>query len=207
MEGNKQEKIDAYVRNEMSVSERNDFVQELLSDAALREELEMAQDIVSGISDRALKKRQIREWNQRRSNTPSLLAYGSVGIAAAIAIGFFFFRNEQESMYDGSVSVPNEVVGTYYSYAELSALIQDKDYAKALQRIESIERSDAAMVATHADTMDISSNRYELMWFKAQALVGLERSVDAIQILEKLKTVEGKFQNQIDSLCRSIQKQ
>lgn len=62
MESNYQERIDAYIRNEMSGKERIAFENDLKSDARLADEYYMTLRIVEGLSSRQEKKRMIDEW-------------------------------------------------------------------------------------------------------------------------------------------------
>lgn len=62
MENNYQERIDAYIRNEMSGKERIAFEHDLKSDAKLAEEYYMTLRIVEGLSSRQEKKRIMDEW-------------------------------------------------------------------------------------------------------------------------------------------------
>lgn len=56
-----------------------------------------------------------------------------------------------------------------------------------------------------ANNDSINTNLYELKWLKAQVLVELDRTNEAKSILKEIKNIEGKFQDDIDSLLNKLQ--
>ena len=89
-------------------------------------------------------------------------------------------------------------------------LIEKEDYTRAFTYIVEAESSLVItnppienQIMVNNDT--VSTSLYELKWLKAQALVGLARTNEAKSILNEIKNVKGKFQDDIDSLLNKLQ--
>lgn len=126
-----------------------------------------------------------------------------------LVVGLFLFRNTSDD------STPNTVGNVtssyrYTAYSEISMLIEKEDYTRALTYIVEAESSLVItnppienQIMVNNDT--VSTSLYELKWLKAQALVGLARTNEAKSILNEIKNVKGKFQDDIDSLLNKLQ--
>lgn len=205
-----QDRIDSYIRGEMTSAERNMFITELSSNPELRKEHELTKMIANGISDRAKKKEQILAWKKKNSSRKIIyLSSAITSIAAMLVVGFFLFRNTPEA----SAPITMDSVASfdrYTAYSEISMLIEKKDYTRALAYIE---KAESTSVNTDSSTENqfmanndsIRTNLYELKWLKAQVLVGLDRTNEAKSILKGIKNIEGKFHDDIDSLLKKLQ--
>lgn len=210
MDNMMQDRIDSYIRGEMTAAERSMFASELSTNPELRKEFELARRIANSISDRAKKKEQIQAWKKKNSSHRTIYMSSAItSIAAMLAVGFFLFRNTSDD------STPNTVGNVtssyrYTAYSEISMLIEKEDYARAFTYIVEAESS---LVITNppienqimVNTDTVSTSLYELKWLKAQALVGLARTNEAKSILNEIKNVEGKFHDDIESLLSKLQ--
>lgn len=211
MDNMMQDRIDSYIRGEMTAAERSMFTSELSSNPELRKEFELTRRIANSISDRAKKKEQIQAWKKKNSSHRTIYMSSAItSIAAMLVVGFFLFRNTP----DGSAPIAMESVSSsdrYTAYSEISMLIEKKDYTRALAYIEKAEGSSSAKKHTSSESQiiasndSISTNLYELKWLKAQALVGLDRTEEAKSVLFEIKNIEGKYHNEIDSLWNELQ--
>lgn len=210
MDNMMQDRIDSYIRGEMTAAERSMFTSELSTNPELRKEFEITRRIANSIADRAKKKEQIQAWKKKGSSHRTIYMSSAItSIAAMLVVGFFLFRNTPE----GSAPIAMESVASsdkYTAYTEISMLIEKKDYTRALAYIEKAEGSSSAKKHTSSESQIIASNDsintnlYELKWLKAQALVGLDRTDEAKSVLFEIKNIEGKYHDEIDSLWNEL---
>ena len=210
MDNMMQDRIDSYIRGEMTAAERSMFSSELSTNPELRKEFELTRRIANSISDRAKKKEQIQAWKNKNSSHRTIYMTSAItSIAAMLVVGFFLFRNAPEAsapiaMDSGTSS------DRYTAYSEISMLIEKEDYTRALAYIEkaesaSVKTDSVTRKQVMANNDSINTNLYELKWLKAQVLVELDRTNEAKSILKEIKNIEGKFQDDIDSLLNKLQ--
>lgn len=210
MDNMMQDRIDSYIRGEMTAAERSMFASELSSNLELRKEFELTRKIANSISDRAKKKEQIQAWKKKKTSYKTIYMSSAItSIAAMLVVGFFMFRNTPDS---STLNTTENIVSSnrYTAYSEIFMLIEKEDYTRALAYIEKAENSSentnfSMEKQIMANNDSISTNLYELKWLKAQVLVGLDRIDEAKSLLEEIKNIEGKFHNDIDSLLNKLQ--
>lgn len=210
MDNMMQDRIDSYIRGEMTAAERSMFASELSSNLELRKEFELTRKIANSISDRAKKKEQIQAWKKKKTSYKTIYISSAItSIAAMLVVGFFMFRNTPDS---STLNTTENIVSSnrYTAYSEISMLIENEDYTKALAYIEKAESISVNPETSTEDQVmanndSLSTNLYELKWLKAQVLVGLDRTNEAKSILKEIKNIEGKFQDDIDSLLNKLQ--
>lgn len=210
MENMMQDRIDSYIRGEMTAAERSMFTSELSTNPELRKEFELTRRIANSISDRAKKKEQIQAWKKKNSSHKTIYMSSAItSVAAMLVVGFFLFRNAPESpapiAMDSATSSDR-----YTAYSEISMLIEKEDYTRALAYIEKAESSAVSTNSNQENKImacndSIYANLYELKWLKAQVLVGLDRTDEAKSVLQEIKYIEGKYHNEIDSLWNELQ--
>lgn len=204
-----QDRIDSYIRGEMTADERSMFASELSSNSELRKEFELTRKIANSISDRTKKKEQIQAWKKKKNLTRLYMFSAITSIAAMLIVGFFLFINTPNSSSPNTIGNVNSA-NRYTAYSEITMLIETEDYARALAYIEKAEsasvKTDSVMRNQFmANNDSINTNLYELKWLKAQVLVGLDRTNEAKSILNEILNVEGKFHDDIDSLLNKLQ--
>lgn len=208
MDNNIQDRIDAYIRGEMNVSERAAFSKDLSQDIELRKDYEFTRNVANSISDRERKKQQIREWN--RKNDKTVYMYSTVmSIAAMLVVGFFIFRyipsDNATILSAESLSKTSE---NYYAFAEIGQLIENQNYGVALKYIEKIESTDNKIALDSVSTensISVLERTYELKWFKAQALLGLKRIEEARPLLKDISSSNSRYKEKADSLWIELQ--
>lgn len=121
------DKIDRYLRKEMTPEETEAFEQELQKDTSLREEVELTKDIIGSLEERQRKLEQMKEWDKEYAGyldemavaaprrVDAAPAYGtampcpekkksnlvwiaSITIAACLIIGVFMIRPGYDSV-------------------------------------------------------------------------------------------------------------
>lgn len=207
MDNNIQDRIDAYIRGEMNVSERSAFSKDLSQNTVLRKDYEFTRNVANSILDRERKKQQIREWNNKGHKT--IYMYSTIlSVAAMLVVGFFIFRyipsGNEITLSESSLKSSE----TYYAFAEIGQMIDNQDYGVALKHIEEIENTDniASLDSlSTANPMSVSERTYELKWFKAQALLGLKRIDEARTILKDLSCSNSRYKEKADSLWIELQ--
>lgn len=205
MDYNTQDRIDAYIRGEMTASERASFSKDLSQDSELRKDYEFTRNVANTISDRERKKQQIREWNRKGHKT--VYMYSTImSIAAMLVVGFFIFHN---SPLDNATPLSKENLSksseSYYAFAEIGQLIDNKDYSVALKYIEDIEITASLDSMTTINSVSDSDRPYELKWFKVQALLGLKRTEEAKTVLKELSSSNSRYKEKADSLWIELQ--
>lgn len=135
------DKIDRYLRKEMTSEETAAFEQELQQDASLREEVELTKDIIGRLKDRQEKLEQMKKWDReyaeyidemavaepgRMNAAPACEAampcsgkknrtvvwIASMGIAACLIAGVFMIRPSYDrSIINNEINSP--IVGSY----------------------------------------------------------------------------------------------
>lgn len=208
MEYNNQDRIDAYIRGEMTASERASFSKDLSQNSELRKDYEFTRKVANSISDRERKRQQIREWNQKGHK--AVYMYSTImSIAAMLVVGFFIFRySPSDNATPLSIESPSKSSESYYTFAEISQLIEKKDYSVALKHIEDIERTDCEAYIDSMGTINslsVLERSDELMWLKVQALLGLKRIEEAQTILKDISRSQSRYKEKADSIWTELQ--
>lgn len=204
---NTQDRIDAYIRGEMNASERSSFSKELSHNKELWRDYEFTRNIANSISDRERKKRQIRKWN-KKSNKTIYLYSAITSIAAMLVVGFFLFHNISPDNNITTSVIRSSLSSEEYAFTEISQLIADKNYSVALKYIEEVENNTNDITSDSTINLSMSSNMerfYELKWYKAQALLGLERAEEAQIVLKEISNSNSGFKVKADSLLIELQ--
>lgn len=143
--------------------------------------------------------------------------YWASGIAALLAVGCFVTL---PLMQDGTEHMQSPILpaGTARNggdLAQIEALIQNKDFGKALTAIEEAEKEMYATAPVFApdDTPDDELHEqmaYEanerqqrtddLKWLKVYALIGLEREKEALSLLDQLRNGNGEYKERAGKL-------
>lgn len=165
------DKIDRYLRKEMTSEETAAFEQELQNDVSLKEELELTKDIMGSLKERQRKLEQMKEWDKQYAKYVEEMAvaeprvvnaapsYGampssrkknrmfvwiaSIGIAACLIAGVFMIRPS----YDHSIindGINSPIVGSYrgtFFAHEIQNLIAQGKNEQALVLIDSLEEN------------------------------------------------------------------
>lgn len=225
-----QDEIDSYLLSKMTNEERSAFEAQLKQDPELKEQFHFTKSVKHAISSRNEKIKLIEDWEmqylkRKESATkkfPKILSLKNVywvsGIAAVLIVGFFVCTNNvfiEES--NGIISQNNIVVRSDSNYDSIITELNNKEYSKALATIDYEEKNlkiDEMEVSKSSQIIDEEELLYkkevlrlrkeELLWFKIQALLGLNKTEEAIKNINVLRNSEGMYKNQADSLYNII---
>lgn len=190
-----QDRIDAYLRNEMSDSERQVFEKQLQQDKTLREAFEFTKELIMALKDREAKRKKVSAWEVELQQEADLklrkirfVRYSAIGlgIAACLAVGIFL---QPLLMYNSSPSVPgvSSTQSLYRGTSELDTQIQSalqkQDYTQTLSLVETKEQEYVQRLVALLDSDTISEEQayevslietrmYDLMWYKILAIQG-----------------------------------
>lgn len=219
------DKIDRYLRKEMSSEETLLFEQEILNDEDLRKEVEVSFLIRKSLAGRVEKLRIMNRWRNRRKNRIIKSSF-IVSIAALFVIGFFLFKPTatstdshrmvavQTKSKSEHLEIPrNEVnrVKEKVRYAK-----NDKEVVEAVDELDkssdipSISMDFSGNYMSHKTTDNEERNLkldiYELQWKKITSLVRMGKNKEAVSLLKHFVTIQGKYQEQADSILDKLKK-
>lgn len=144
---------------------------------------------------------------------------GIIGIAAILIVGFFI-------TYTLTPSVENEITPVNMnvenmrgdnSFAQIAGMINNRQYEEALRLIHQSEldnkqeRDSITSNTSQSEELEymlstLNQRKYDLIWMKANALIGLKRMDEATKILQKLIRQDNPHKAQADSLYQIISK-
>lgn len=222
MDERKQEYIDRYIKNEMSVQERQCFEERLVSDAELREQYEFTLQVQTVLRSRAEKLERMKDWDNASAEKNTMIAnrkrtgwVAAVILTAAAAwVGGTFLLPDKEVKMPPLDQSGWELYRSGDNLSQIAALIQEEHYAEALQVIDekeknvySFSRKSSPVTDEERERMEYEQkvarlNAYHMKWLKVYALVGLGRMDEALEVLDFLRKEEGVYQMQADSLYR-----
>ncbi len=213
MHNNNQDRIDAYLRSEMSKEERKSFEQDLITDEALRADFEVTKKISETLADRQEKISRIQEWEDeiQKQDKKRISRFISLSVSAAACIaGLFMFISNPSISYD-MPSFESEVARGDNTISEIDTLIKDKEYKKALQQTDSLILEYKTIIEEY-ESLDSLSNReqylkqnseldmYELEWRIIHLKLQLRQKKEALKLLEIYKDKEGIYQKEAEEL-------
>ena len=253
-----QDRIEDYLFERMSDTERLAFEKDLEKDAELRDQYEfvsmvktalMLENIDNDVSEwsKAYREREAAaiaaqetgykatgsgyettvSYTKYEDETPHSskrhIIYWISGIAALFIVGFFLFNNIFVGEDADIVFSPqSQGVSTIRGIDTTTEnLLAKADYKGALSRIESledeistklmvIEREKDSRGPEQDDTVEeiemLKYRQEELSWLKVQALLGLNRTGEAIALLDEIRNSESDYKEKADSLYNVLKK-
>lgn len=219
------DKIDRYLRKEMSSEETLLFEQEILNDEDLRKEVEVSFLIQKSLAGRVEKLRIMNRWRNSKKNRIIKSSF-IVSVVALFVIGFFLFKPTatstdshlmvavQTKSKSEHLEIPrNEVnrVKEKVRYAK-----NDKEVVEAVDELDkcsdipSISKDISGNYMSH-ETTDIEERNlkldiYELQWKKITSLIRMGKNKEAVSLLKHFVTIQGKYQEQADSILDKLKK-
>ncbi|MBD5275396.1 MAG: hypothetical protein HDS37_04765 [Bacteroides sp.] len=231
MSTDNQERIDAYLRGEMSSEERTKFESDLKTDSALNKDYIETKAISEAIGDRKKKLDMMTRWDneeelilklEHRRKTIRNLAIG-MSVAACTAIGFltirplFFYSSPSPTNDFVMPDLKNEQFlrdnGNSMDY--LDSLITSKDYKRALVYTDSLildcnnelslyKAKVSLTEKENADKENCEEYLEDLEWRRANLLVALGHMLEAKNNLRQIVKKEGYYSEQADSLLNTL---
>lgn len=235
MDESRLERIDRYLRGEMSPGEMADFEQEVIDDDGLRRELELTYSIKRSLTRRGQKLHQTGEWLRKRRRRYAY-AITLLSMAAMLVVGLFVYRNwetdnakrqllamkQQLDSVEQQVDPQIRTHGREDYVALVKADVGHKSYKEAVARVEIMEHNneiptldamadDAARNRTYAATPDSGlvsyDSAYELHWLKICSMAKLGETDNAVKSLRTFTTLEGKYKLQADTLLMELERE
>lgn len=226
-----QDRIDAYLRGEMTSEERFEFEKDKDTNMALRQEYLETKAIADALADRKEKLDMMAHWDMEEElrlkilHRRMLIRRWTIGFSAAacLAIGFFAVR----PMFLTTTSVPgNNFVmpdfsqETYYRGGNsdiemLDSVISSRDYAKALALSNSLinenrleiaqyEQKDSLTVKDSYRKLQYENNLYDLEWRRINLLLALNQKEEAMSILKEFIYKDGAYKTEADSILKTL---
>jgi len=142
-----------------------------------------------------------------------------IGIAAVLAVGFFIVYTFVPSGENGITPVNMNVENMRgdNSLAQITVMINNKQYEEALRLIRQSElenKQERDSITSHTLQSEelkymlsiLKQQRYDLIWMKANAFIGLHRTDEAIMQLQELRHQDNPYKTQADSLYNLLTK-
>ena len=225
-----QDKIDQYILNEMDEKQKADFERQLQNNPSISQQYDFTRMVRQAIRSRADIEEMMKQWDKEEENQRAASARTSarqnfkisywVGVAAGLAIVFTIFTFIQTPKMDkhmvtmsGVVNKAASTAAPKNSYAdsttnspdltEINNLYLEHHYLDALALIEEKERIENTTATLDAD-LSPDPQSISLMWLKANILINLNRTQEAIPLLKQLKQTEGVYKEMADTLLQHI---
>lgn len=207
-------KIDRYLRGEMTEREKNAFENILAGDDALRQRVELMKDIIDAVETRAMKEHLVA-LDVVRSKRNQVYKIGRiVSVLAACLVLVVFFFHVGDDHLSIPVSIPSDL-GMYQRGGthtqNVVKLLNDSRYDEALILVDSLRvvyRSEDSLVLakkikTEEDVYIHECDSivlYQLEWLRIQSLIGQKKYNEARESLEQYRLQEGDYRDKADSL-------
>ena len=181
----KQDKIERYLRKEMTAMECQQFEKELAADDQLREQLELTRNIQQAFISRGEKLAKMRSWERKEQvakKPAKSLYYWISGIAAVFIIGFFLSTEVLKSSSSDSRGLWEKT---------------EKTAPRKLTKKASPRKRDSHFPLEQRLTDDY-------LWIKAHLLIWSGQGTKALVILDELRNREGEYREEADDLYEEI---
>lgn len=215
------ERIDRYLRKEMSSDENRNFEQEVLNNAELLEEVDLSYRVKCSLTDRQRKLYITSKWRDKRRNRIIRLSTIS-SVAAVLLVGIFLWPSlNVASGEEALLAVNNELAENVqlkqekviHSIKKSMDEGQEEKTVKLIEQLESVRKiptledmsvphfiTDNFLSNEKSDTLGIHIDAYELHWLKICALVKIGKSKEAKKELETFVKIEGIYKHKADSV-------
>lgn len=220
------DRIDRYLRKEMSPEESLNFEQEALNDSELLEEVDLSYRVKRSLADRQQKLYVISKWANRQRNR--IIQFSSIiSIAAMLLIGLFIWFPLEEGQKDelllavvDDASDESIQIESKQIIRSVKKSIEEGEEEKAIEKVEQLEQMrviptlDAVsaggvivgnlLANERNDTLTLYEDAYELHWLKICALVKMGKKEEVKEKLASFILIEGKYKQKADSLLQTL---
>ncbi len=207
------ERIESFLRGEMSTEEEIVFKQEIRENPELRNRAMAMTSLIKGLHDKnSSKEANIIKENTAKSKVRPLL-WWACSVAAVFAIFFGIYKEHRYRMLDATVSPYYMEYDTYdisrgdvdsttiaHLYGLFTQIRENRNVSNIIKELESIYKSLDENFTYNAYANDIA-------WNLALAYVKNDQIDKAISILQKLKddNPETPIYNRADKLIKKLQ--
>lgn len=224
MDERTQDRIDRYLRNEMSHEETLLFEQEAMNDEGLRKQLGVNMLINRSLAGRQRKLNLITRWKRKeKAKMVSFAAFTS--IAAILVIAFFLHAPDNAASSSAGMAMveqKNMAAKKQEKVTEtMESVLKTSDDKEIVETIENLEnRKDIPSLNEMTEKQYVNYRQqnesgnekamiediYELYWLKIQSLLRMGQKDEALTLLRKFVTLEGEYKTKADSLLKEIDK-
>ena len=218
----KQNLIDRYMQNEMTVNEQLEFEKLLTEDAELQEQYEFTKNAVTAIKSRNKKLEIMKKWEEafpkkevdsiadasacngkymvNKHHKRNYWIAGITSIVAMCVFGYFLFNSAPIEMPTLQIEYYEGIRGG--ELGTISQLITEKKYNEALMLIEKKEKE------LQENDLDYPMNKQRIyiynsmLHLKVYALIGLDKQKEALELLNRIRKGEGPHKAWADSLYK-----
>ena len=222
-----QDRIDRYLRKEMSQEENINFEQEALNNDELRKDLGLSLLVRKSLASRQQKLNLTNRWKHRgKTRLMSIVLITS--IAALLVIGVVVLKPTNSSTLNKEMVAQNKASETLATIekqekvAETMKNVRNKTNDKEIvETIEELEKqNDIPTISDVSDAQYMSSKQqkesnedinlnikvYELYWMKIRSLLRMGRKEEALTLLKQFVLLEGSHKVQADSILKEFEK-
>lgn len=219
------ERIDRYLRKEMSPEESLNFEQDALNDSELRKETELTYRIKRSLTDRQQKLHKTAHWERKKKY--KAVSFASVAsIAAVLVVGFIMTKpiieqnNNNEFVASAEIETAPEILQekSREAVASVRKSISEGRANEAIAEVTSLEEQNVIpslpdvadgrlMMSNNLESENVTAlsiEAYELHWLKIQSLINVGKSTEAYELLKSFVKVEGKYKALADSLLNEF---
>lgn len=204
---NRQDRIDAYIRNEMNKAEREAFEEDLKKDKSLADDFMMMKFMTSALEKRRKRSKRMVAWKIAWYRDWRYLASG---IAACAAIAVFVLNPMYKTKNDMDVSQsPNDLVSMDFNINadSLSLRLSEVDSLEIVYRyrLSRFYTKDGMTIQENKDKRLLEHKLYEIRWEKINLLLILGRKEEALNILSEFMKEGGTYQQAAKDLWDELQ--
>ncbi|MGM9740557.1 MAG: hypothetical protein ACI3ZP_08135 [Candidatus Cryptobacteroides sp.] len=202
------DRIDRYLRGEMTKEEMTAFEAELGNNPELKADFDLTSDISTALAARAVKLEKIKGWKAFRLRRT--MTFVSIAAAACIALGgFLVYPYTYSGLQDRTMQVSRA------GGIDVTALWEKGDYDEALRVINSGTESAQSAVSelealpslTGEQTYQLELQRYtiyQLKWTRIQTLLRMREWDEAYRLAMEFSGESGDCQEKAVKLCRRL---
>lgn len=202
------ERIDRYLRGEMTKEEMTAFEAELRNNPELKTDFDLTSDISTALAARAVKLEKIKGWKAFRLRRT--MTFVSIAAAACIALGgFLVYPYTYSGLQDKTMQLSRA------GGIDVTALWEKGDYDEALRVINSETESAQSAVSALEDLPSLTGEQtyqlelqrytiYQLKWTRIQTLLRMREWDEAYRLAMEFSVEAGDCQEKAVKLCRRL---
>lgn len=202
------DRIDRYIRGEMTKEEMASFQADLQKDPELKADFELTSDISAALASRAVKLEKIKGWKAFRLRRN--MTFVTIAAAACIALGgFLVYPYTYSGLQDRTMQVSRA------GGIDVTALWEEGDYEEALRVITS-ETGEAQAAVSELEALPSLSGEqtyqlelqrytiYQLKWARIQTLLRMREWDEAYRLALEFSGEDGNCREKAARLCRRL---
>ena len=222
-----QNKIDAYLRGEMTVEDIRKFEFEVENDPSLSEQLELTRQLQQVLTKRQAKLEKMAQWDReihqssvskQPSNRWRWLYVGMVAVACLLGVFVLFPTDRKvDYVYDADFFQREIPYRGANSGSDIDQLIVSGNFVEALSAIDSLERlcqldletivKDGNDEEAEYHRLVIAETLYQLTWERIHLCLAQNEVDQAVSLLQQFRMQNGEFQTKAEQLWVKLKEQ